>query len=140
VKPGYPYQIGNFCKQQPAARRIRLPTPQELQSSGVSVADIEKVEPVHTAGEITAEELPQRISRSVEDHESKNFFTLDEAETYLDSDDGQPAFLTGCLLRTADHVGSPRVQRNVILDEVLLRLRRPIQAGPSGYLRFTDFG
>ena len=29
----------------------------------------------------------KRISRSVEDYESKNFFTLEEAESYLDSDD-----------------------------------------------------
>jgi len=43
----------------------------------------------------------------------------------------QPAYFTGCLLRTANR-GVP-----VLLDVALLRLRRPIHNKPSGYLRFA---
>ena len=53
--------FASYCAQKSESRRIRLPSPQELRSSGVSVADIRKVEAVHTAGEITAEELPNRM-------------------------------------------------------------------------------
>ena len=53
--------FARFCEQQPETRRIQLPSPQELQSAGVSVADIEMVEAVHTAGDITGKDLPQRM-------------------------------------------------------------------------------
>ena len=53
--------FASYCEQQPETRHIQLPSPKELQNSGVSVTDIEKVEAVHNAGEITSEELPSRM-------------------------------------------------------------------------------
>jgi drug/metabolite transporter (DMT)-like permease len=49
----------------------------------------------------------------------------------------QPAYLTGCLLRTAIRGVPPCLSQIVLLAVVLLRLRRPIHAKPNGYLRFA---
>jgi hemerythrin len=59
--------FADYCEQQPETRRIQLPSPQELEDSGVSVADIEMVEAVHNAGEITGEELPKRMILKIRD-------------------------------------------------------------------------
>jgi len=48
-----------------------------------------------------------------------------------------PAYLTGCLLRTANPGVPPCLSRIVLLDVAQLRLRRPIRDNPSGYLRFA---
>ena len=53
--------FASYCEQQPDTRHIQLPSPKELQNSGASVADIEKVEAVHNAGEITSKELPSSL-------------------------------------------------------------------------------
>jgi hypothetical protein len=49
----------------------------------------------------------------------------------------QPAYLTGCLLRAANRGVPPCLSRFVLLDVAQLRLRRPIHNKPSGYLRFA---
>jgi len=49
----------------------------------------------------------------------------------------QPAYFTGCLLRTANRGVPPCLSQTVLLDVALLRLRRPIHNKPSGYLRFA---
>jgi hemerythrin len=59
--------FARFCERQPETRHIQLPSPQELEDSGVSVADIEMVEAVHTAGAITGEELPKRMILKIRD-------------------------------------------------------------------------
>jgi hemerythrin len=53
--------FARYCERRPETRHIQLPSPQELQNSGVSIEDIEMVEAVHNAGEITSEELPKRL-------------------------------------------------------------------------------
>jgi len=54
-------EFASYCEQSPDARQVQLPSPKELQNSGVSVADIQQVEAVHNAGEITKKELPSRL-------------------------------------------------------------------------------
>ena len=49
----------------------------------------------------------------------------------------QPAYLTGCLLRTANRGVPPCLSQIVLLDVAQLRRRRPIHDKPSGYLRFA---
>jgi hemerythrin len=53
--------FASYCEQNSDIRRIHLPSAQELQNLGVGITDIEKVEAVHNAGEITSEELPSRL-------------------------------------------------------------------------------
>ena len=53
--------FARYVEKSPNARHVELPSPSQLQSSGVSVADIEQVEAVHNAGEFTKEELPSRL-------------------------------------------------------------------------------
>lgn len=53
--------FASYCEQQPETRHIQLPSPRELRDSGGRVTDIEKVEAVHNAGEITSDELPSRL-------------------------------------------------------------------------------
>lgn len=53
--------FASYCDQNPEARDVRLPSPEELQKLGVTIADIEQVDAVHNAGEITKDDLPSRL-------------------------------------------------------------------------------
>jgi hemerythrin len=53
--------FASHCEQEPETRFMRLPSPRELRDSGFKVSDIEQVETVHNAGEITHEELKARL-------------------------------------------------------------------------------
>ncbi len=53
--------FASHCEQEPETRFMQLPSPRELRDSGFKVSDIEQVEAVHNAGEITTGELKARL-------------------------------------------------------------------------------
>ena len=53
--------FARYCAQQPETRVVELPSPQELKSSGFMVSNIQHVEFVDQAGEISAGELKARL-------------------------------------------------------------------------------
>jgi hemerythrin len=56
--------FARYCADEPSVRTLSLPSPQELRASGLRTSDYERVEVVHTAGEISAEEVKARLGGS----------------------------------------------------------------------------
>ena len=54
--------FARHCSQDPGARVLSLPSPEELRGSGLSLADYQDVEFVHAAGEISPAEVKARLS------------------------------------------------------------------------------
>ncbi len=55
------FAFARYCEQEPGARSVHLPSPKELRASGARVAEMDKVEAVHHAGEITIGEMKARL-------------------------------------------------------------------------------
>ncbi len=53
--------FAKYCALQPETRNVELPSPQELKDSGFKISNIDQVEAVHHAGEISAGELKARL-------------------------------------------------------------------------------
>ena len=53
--------FARFCEAQPRARKVELPSPQQLRSSGSQVKNIDQVEVVHESGAITIGKLKARL-------------------------------------------------------------------------------
>jgi hemerythrin len=56
--------FASYCAEEPSVRTLSLPSPQELRGSGLRTSDYERVEIVHVAGEISAEEVKARLGGS----------------------------------------------------------------------------
>lgn len=54
--------FARYCAQNPDTRNIDLPSPRELMDTGFKVSNIDQVEIVHNAGEISAGELKARLT------------------------------------------------------------------------------
>ena len=53
--------FARYCGSQPQIRNIELPSPRELKDAGFRISQIDEVETVHHAGEISAGELKARL-------------------------------------------------------------------------------
>ena len=55
------FAFARYCEKETSARSVQLPSPIELLNAGFKVAEIEDVEFVHHAGEVTPAEIKARL-------------------------------------------------------------------------------
>ena len=55
------FAFARYCENEPGAREVQLPSPQELRKKGSKIGNYDQVEAVHNTGEITIGEVKARL-------------------------------------------------------------------------------